>query len=163
MTTSHETHDISEARVPAPQQRIDLARRSPAFYRAMVALDQAASERLEPLLLELIKTRASQINGCAFCLDMHTTDARAKGEEEYRLYALPAWRETSYFTARERAALALTEAITLVSENHIPDDVYDEAALRFDEDELAQVIAMAVTINAWNRIAITSHLSPAEH
>lgn len=163
MTTSYDTHDASGAKVPGPQERIDLPRRSPAFYRAMAALDKAASERLDPLLVELIKIRASQINGCAFCLDMHTTDARANGEQEHRLYALPAWRETPYFTARERAALALTEAITLVSEHHIPDDVYDEAALRFDEDELAQVIAMAVTINAWNRIAITTRKAPAEH
>ena len=147
--------------VPAPARRMDLRRLSPQWYRAMAALDQAASEGLDPALAELIKIRASQINGCAFCVDQHTRDARDKGEQERRLYALSAWRETPFFTAKERAALALTEAVTLLSVDHVPDDVYDEAALRFDEDELAQVLAMAITINAWNRIGVTTRMSPS--
>lgn len=149
------------AYVPAPTRRIAVHEVAPEFYRAMIKLDQAAAVGLERSLLELVKMRASQINGCAFCLDMHGTDARENGEQEHRLYTLPAWRETPWFTARERAALALTEAITLVTQGHVPDEVYDEAAKQFSEQELAQLIAMIVTINAWNRIAITSRTSPA--
>lgn len=146
--------------MPAVPRRIDLPRRVPEFYRAMLALDRSAAEGLDPLLVGLIRTRASQINGCAFCVDMHSRDAREQGEQEHRLYALAAWRGTSFFTARERAALALTESITLLAEDHVRDDVYDEAALRFDEGELARVIATVVTINALNRLAVTSRMSP---
>ncbi|HEY3681517.1 MAG TPA: carboxymuconolactone decarboxylase family protein [Streptosporangiaceae bacterium] len=152
--------DTADTPVRAPQRRLDLPKLSPAFYKAMNALDQAASAGLDPLLLELIKIRASQLNGCAFCLDMHTQDALAKGEQAHRLNTLAAWRETPYFTERERAALALTESVTLLADTHVPDEVYDEAALRFSDEELAQVIAMAVAINAWNRIGVTTRLSP---
>jgi AhpD family alkylhydroperoxidase len=123
----------------------------------MAALDVSVRHSgIDPGLHELLKIRASQINGCAYCIDMHTKDARAHGESEQRIYALPAWRETPFFTARERAALALTEAITLVHDGQVPDDVYAEAARHFEEPELAAVIWAATVINGWNRVAITS-------
>ncbi|MER8183515.1 carboxymuconolactone decarboxylase family protein [Kitasatospora sp. NPDC094015] len=151
----------ADAHVPAPVQRISLPEQAAEFYRAMIKLDRAAAQGVDPIVAELVKTRASQINGCAFCLDMHTTDARKIGEQEHRLYSLSAWREAPWFTARERAALALTEAVTLVTEGHVPDAVYDEAAKQFDQPELAQLIALIIAINSWNRIAIATRLSPA--
>jgi len=139
---------------------MDLRRLRPAWYRAMAELDRTAADGMDPTLAELVKVRVSQINGCAFCLDQHTRTAREQGEREHRLYALPAWRETPFFTARERAALALAEAVTQVAEGRVPDDVYDEAALALDETELAQVLAMAVTYNAWTRIGVSTRMSP---
>lgn len=137
--------------------RIDIYRPWPAGYKAMRALEAAVRDSgLDTTIFELVKTRASQINECAYCIDMHTKDARANGETEQRLYALSAWRETPFFSDRERAALALTEAVTLVSETHVPDDVVEEAQRHFDETELAQLIFAIVTINAWNRLAITA-------
>lgn len=137
--------------------RIDIYRPWPAGYKAMLALEAAVRDSgLDTTIFELVKTRASQINECAYCIDMHTKDARANGETEQRLYALSAWRETPFFSDRERAALALTEAVTLVSETHVPDDVVEEAQRHFDETELAQLIFAIVTINAWNRLAITA-------
>lgn len=109
---------------------------------------------LEPALLELIKCRASQINGCAYCIDMHTKDARAHGETEQRLYALAAWQETPFFNDRERAALAWTESVTLVADTHIPDSVYEQARLHFSEEELVDLTLAVVAINGWNRLAI---------
>jgi AhpD family alkylhydroperoxidase len=126
----------------------------------MLALDAAAGEGLEPPLKELVRVRASQLNGCVYCIDMHSTDARKGGESEQRIYALPAWREAPHYTARERAAFALTDAVTLLSETHVPRDVYDEAAAQFTEPELAQLISLILTINAWNRIAVTTRLEP---
>jgi AhpD family alkylhydroperoxidase len=110
---------------------------------------------LEPSLFELIKTRASQINGCAYCLHMHTRDARAKGESEERLYLLDAWRESPLYTDRERAALAWTEAVTLVSQTHVPDEVYEAARRHFSEEELVKLTVAVARINAWNRISIS--------
>ena len=107
--------------------------------------------------------RASQINGCAYCLDMHSKDARAEGETEQRLYALSAWQETPFFTDRERAALALTEAITLVREDHVPDAVYEKAKQSFSEEELVNLTLAIITINAWNRLAITFRFVPGEY
>ncbi|MDH6578751.1 carboxymuconolactone decarboxylase family protein [Kitasatospora sp. MAP5-34] len=158
MTTDRNTAD---AYVPAPEQRISMPEQAAAWYRAMIDLDRASRPSVDPALAELVRTHASNLNGCAFCLDMHTTDARKNGEQEHRLYALPAWRETPYYTARERAALALTEAITLITRGHVPDEVYDEAAEHFDQQELAQLIAVIISINSWNRIAITTRMSPA--
>ena len=112
------------------------------------------SSRLEPPLLELIRMHASQLNGCAYCRDMHSKDARAAGETEQRLYALSAWRETPFFTDRERAALAWTEAITLISSGHAPDEVYEEVRQRFTEEELVNLTLAIVAINGWNRLAI---------
>jgi AhpD family alkylhydroperoxidase len=110
---------------------------------------------LEDSLIELVKMRASQINGCAYCIDMHSKDARAAGETEQRLYALAAWRETPFFTPRERAALALTEAVTLIADTHAPQAVVDEAAAEFAPDELTRLLYCIIEINAWNRLAIT--------
>ncbi|EEM01800.1 Alkylhydroperoxidase AhpD core [Bacillus pseudomycoides] len=109
---------------------------------------------------ELIKIRASQINGCAYCIDIHTKDARKLGETEQRIYALNAWRETPFFTQEERAVLALTEAITLVAETHVPDEVYEEVRNFFEEEQIAEIIMQIVTINAWNRIGVSTRLMP---
>jgi AhpD family alkylhydroperoxidase len=138
------------------EQRLDYARIDPEARRAMLHLETYAEKSgLELSLLDLVKTRASQINGCAFCLDMHIKDARASGETEQRLYMLNAWREAQCYTDRERAALALTEAVTLVSATHVPDEVYAEAAAHFSEKELVQLTMAIIAINGWNRLAIT--------
>ena len=130
----------------------------------MLALNKyAESSGLEHSLLELIKIRASQINGCAYCLDMHTIDARAGGETEQRIYVLDAWREAPFYTDRERAALAWTEAVTLVSETHVPDDVYEEARKHFSEEELVKLTWALVVINGWNRIAIAFRSEPGQY
>jgi AhpD family alkylhydroperoxidase len=146
--------------VPAPARRIDLGDKAPDFYRAMHALDQAASAGLDPVVRELVRVRASQLNGCAFCVDQHSVDVRGLGVSEQKLYGLAVWRETPFFTARERAALALVEAVTELGPHGVPDAVYDEAAARFDADELPRLIAMCVTMNAWNRIGVTTRMSP---
>ncbi|GBG10550.1 alkylhydroperoxidase [Paenibacillus sp. MY03] len=139
------------------EQRMVLNEVNPAAYAAMTGLEKfLAGSSLDKTLKELVKIRASQINGCAFCLHMHATDARRNGETEIRIYTLNAWRETPYFTPAERAALALTEAVTLVAGNHVPDDVYAEAAEHFDQKQLSELLMAIVTINAWNRIAITT-------
>ncbi|MGW6913246.1 carboxymuconolactone decarboxylase family protein [Kitasatospora sp. NPDC054939] len=147
--------------VPAPDRRLDLAGSAPDFYATMRALDGAARKGVDPVLAELVKVRASMINGCAFCIDMHSTDAVKAGEQEHRLLSLPAWRETPWFTARERAALALTEAVTLLTEGHVPDAVYQEAAAQFSEAELAHLIGLICVINSWNRISVTCRFTPA--
>ncbi|WP_039933525.1 carboxymuconolactone decarboxylase family protein [Streptomyces viridochromogenes] len=145
--------------------RVALKKITPDVSAAMGSLHAAAvsaaqDAKLEPELLELVRIRASQINGCAFCLDMHTRDARAQGETEQRLYTLNAWRETPFFTERERAALALTEAVTLVHDGRVPDAVYAEAAEVFDENQIAALIWSATVINAYNRIAIATRMVP---
>ena len=118
---------------------------------------------LEHSLRELVKTRASQINGCSYCIDMHTKDARAAGETEQRLYALSAWRETPFFSDRERAALAWTEAVTLVSTSGVPDDVYEEARRHFNEQELVDLTWAVAAINAWNRLAVSLRAVPGTY
>jgi AhpD family alkylhydroperoxidase len=125
-------------------------------YQAMLALETYVrkSSKLETSLLNLARMRASQINGCAFCLDMHSKDARADGETEQRLYCLPAWRETPFYTDRERAALAWTEAVTQVTEGHVPDETFEDARKHFSEDELAHLTLAVVAINGWNRLSI---------
>jgi AhpD family alkylhydroperoxidase len=141
----------------APVNRINLYKVSPELYDAMMVLSNASSKDIDPVIGELIKIRASQINHCAFCLDMHVADARKHGETEQRLALVAAWQEAGgLFTEREQAALALTEAITELGNGHVPDDVYARAAEVFSDRELGQVIAMAVTINAWNRINVTA-------
>ena len=128
---------------------------APDAYRAMRALqDYVASSGLDPALQELVKLRASYMNGCAYCVDMHTKDARAAGESEQRLYAIPVWRETPFFTPRERAALAWTEAVTEIGRAGVPDDLYAEARAHFDEAELVRLTMAVVVINGWNRLAI---------
>ncbi|GLG02797.1 alkyl hydroperoxide reductase AhpD [Alicyclobacillus hesperidum subsp. aegles] len=144
--------------------RIDYTRVEPEAVRAMYGLeDYIRSTGLERKLLELVKTRASQINGCAYCLDMHTKDARAAGETEQRLYALSAWREAPFYSERERAALAWTEAVTLVSQTHVPDDVYELARAEFTEAELVQLTMAIVAINGWNRLAIAMRSIPGDY
>jgi len=140
------------------EHRINIQKVEPAAYQAMFGLEKYLStSKVDPILLELIKMRASQINGCAFCLNMHAADARKIGETEQRLYLLNAWRETTLFTKEEEAVLALTEEVTLIS-NHVADTTYSKAASLFNEHDLAQIIMAIVTINAWNRIAITTKL-----
>jgi AhpD family alkylhydroperoxidase len=143
-------------------ERIKMYRVAPELYETMQAMNNAAAKDIDPDLAELIKIRASQMNHCAYCLDMHTRDARKRGVSEQKLAVLPAWEEAGdLFTQREQGALALTEEITdLAGGRHVPDQVYARAAAVFSERELAQVIAMAVTINAWNRIGVTTRLAP---
>ncbi|RIX50989.1 carboxymuconolactone decarboxylase family protein [Paenibacillus nanensis] len=141
--------------------RMSLFNELPGGYEAMSGLEKfVRSSSLEHSLIELVKIRASQINGCAFCINMHTVDARKAGETEQRIYALNAWRETPYFSERERAALALTESVTLIAGSHVPDSVYDEAARHFDNKQLSELIMAIVTINGWNRIAIATGMMP---
>ncbi|OBI74624.1 carboxymuconolactone decarboxylase family protein [Mycobacterium asiaticum] len=142
--------------------RIKLYRVSPELYEAMLALQNAVAKDIDPELAELIKIRASQMNHCAYCIDMHTHDARKLGMNEQKLTLLPAWEEVGdLYTDREQAALALTEAITeLTGRGHVSDEVYSRAANVFSDRELGQVIAMAIAINAWNRIGVATRLSP---
>lgn len=149
------TDDVASA------TRVNLPMTTPDVHRAMVAFGQAAEDKLDPVIGVLVKVRASQCNGCSFCLDLHTREARAAGEREQRLYALAAWRETPFFNDRERAALALTEAVTFLTDGHVPDDVYATAAQQFDEIELAYLLWTIAAINVWNRMAVATRLRPA--
>lgn len=134
-------------------------------FQAMMALETYVrkSSGLEPSLLELVRMRSSQINGCAYCLDMHSKDARAAGETEQRLYCLPAWRETPFYSERERAALAWTEAVTLVSADHVPDEVFELARKQFSVEELAELTLAIVSINGWNRFSIAFRALPGNY
>jgi len=146
---------------PRLEPRLKYYRASPGAYQALKALqDYVQGSGLEPSLLELVKLRASQLNGCAFCLDMHCKDARAIGESEERLYMLTAWRESSVYSERERAALAWAEELTLIAETGAPDDAYEEARTQFDEKEIADLSLAIAAINAWNRMAIGFRLVP---
>jgi AhpD family alkylhydroperoxidase len=146
------------------QARLDAQKVSPAAYQAMLGLERFVKQsKLEPALLQLVKMRASQLNGCAYCLDMHSKDARAEGESEQRLYALSAWKETPFFTDRERSALALTEAITLIGEGHVPDALYEQVNESFSNEELVNLTLAIITINGWNRLAITFRFVPGEY
>ena len=137
-------------------QRLDYKNASPKGFAAMLALElHARASGLEHGLLELVKTRVSQLNGCAWCLDMHTKDARAAGESEQRLYLLPAWREAPCYTERERAALAWAEAVTLLKDQQVPDDVYEQARRQFDEKALVDLTLAIVAINGWNRLSVS--------
>ena len=132
--------------------------------RAMLSLShQVETSGLDRRLLELVKIRASQINGCAYCLDMHTKDARALGETEQRIYALNAWRETPFFSEEERAALDWTEAVTRVGDTHVPDDVYERVSSQFDEEALVKLTFAVVVINSWNRLAISFRSVPGTY
>jgi len=136
--------------------RLNAYQVEPNAMKALMGLENyVQNSGIEPSLIDLVKTRASQINGCAYCIHMHTRDARARGETEERLYLLDAWRESPLYTERERAALAWTEAVTLVSQTHVPDAVYEEVRKQFREDELVKLTLLVATINAWNRIAIS--------
>jgi AhpD family alkylhydroperoxidase len=138
------------------ETRITLAKVARESYRALCALDDSVD--FDPALRELVKLRASQINGCAFCVDMHSRDALAGGETERRVWAVAVWREAPFFDDRERAAFALTEAMTCLPESGVPDDVYDEAARHFDEHELGQLMFAIIAINAWNRVGVGTRL-----
>jgi AhpD family alkylhydroperoxidase len=132
--------------------------------KAMLRLEhEVEASGLEQPLLELVKIRASQINGCAYCIDMHTKDARALGETEQRIYALSAWRETPFFSDRERAALDWTETVTRVSETHVPDDAFERARQHFDERELFSLTFAVVAINSWNRLSISFRTPPGSY
>lgn len=145
-------------------KRIEYHKIAPKAISPMRQLEAyLSSSGLEPDLRELVKLRASQINGCAYCIDMHTKDARANGETEQRLYALSAWRETPFYSDRERAALAWTEAITLISENHIPDSLYHDTLRYFTEEELVALTMAVITINGWNRLAISFGSEPGTY
>ncbi len=141
--------------------RVAAREAAPEAYETMLALERYLHRcGLERSLIELVKLRASQINGCAYCIDMHTKDARAAGETEQRLYLLDAWRESPFYSPRERAALAWAEAVTRVSETHVPDEVYEEARRHFSEKELVDLNWVVVAINAWNRLAISFRTPP---
>ena len=144
--------------------RIDVMHVSPGIIHAMLGLErQVQKAGLDSKLLDLVRMRASQINGCAYCLDMHSKDARANGETEQRLYGLEAWRETPYYSDRERAALEWTESLTLVSETHVPDDVYERVRQQFSVDELAHLSLAVVAINGWNRLNVAARTVPGNY
>ncbi|WP_024755281.1 carboxymuconolactone decarboxylase family protein [Streptomyces exfoliatus] len=161
-TTAVTTNKTAYAHEHAP--RLAMSERVPEFYRAMLRLEAAAAKDVDPTLYHLIKIRASQVNHCAFCIDMHTKDALAEGETVERIVQLSAWEESRHFyTERELAALALTESVTVLTDGFVPDEVYAQAAAHFDETELARVIAAIVTINAWNRIGVTTRMTPGHY
>ena len=141
--------------------RIDFTNVNPGIVQAMLGLErQVRQAGFDSKLLDLVRMRASQINGCAYCLDMHSKDARANGETEQRLYGLEAWRETPYYSDRERAALEWTESLTLVSETHVPDDVFERVRKQFSDDELAHLSLAIVAINGWNRLNVAARTVP---
>ena len=153
-----------EAEERIMEERIHYTKVSPGAYHALLDLEKYLHEcGLEESLLHLIKLRVSQINGCAYCLDMHWKDLRAIGESEQRLYSLDAWEESPYYSDRERAALAWAEAVTRVSETHVPDEVYGEAKKHFTEKELADLTLAVATINVWNRLAIAGRTTPGTY
>ncbi|MBT2383728.1 carboxymuconolactone decarboxylase family protein [Streptomyces sp. ISL-11] len=139
---------------------MNFTKAAPKVFKAMIALDTAARAGLDPTLIDLVQIRASQLNHCAYCIDMHTKEARKAGESEERIYQLNAWRAAGLFTAKEKAALGLTEAATTLADGEVPDAVYAEAARHFEEPELAQLIALIFTVNAWNRIAVPTRKIP---
>ncbi|MGZ7100134.1 MAG: carboxymuconolactone decarboxylase family protein [Candidatus Angelobacter sp.] len=146
------------------EERIHYTKVSPGAYHALLQLEKYLHESgLEESLLHLIKLRASQINGCAYCLDMHWKDLRAIGETEQRMYSLDAWEESPYYSERERAALAWTEAVTRVSETRVPDEIYERVKEQFSEKELADLTVAIATINAWNRLAIAGRTTPGTY
>ncbi|MFF2388204.1 carboxymuconolactone decarboxylase family protein [Agromyces sp. NPDC058104] len=158
MTTEHAA---ASADPVAPARRLDLDGVAPAFVRAVSALDEAAEAEadragIEPGLRELVRLRASQLNGCSYCVDLHSRDAATAGERVQRLYAVAVWPESNFFTARERAAFALADAVTRLSETHVPDEVWLEASAQFTDDELAALLALLVSVNAWNELAVST-------
>ncbi|MEV0217906.1 carboxymuconolactone decarboxylase family protein [Streptomyces sp. NPDC050704] len=165
-TTNEDTRAAQKDAGYAPEHapRLQWAKLAPEVYKAMIGLDAAARQGVDPVLLELVKIRASQLNHCAFCLDMHTKDALAAGENVERIIQLSAWDESRHFyTEKEAAALALTEAVTVLTDGFVPDEVYDTAARHFEETELARLIAAITVINAWNRFGVTCRLTPGHY
>ncbi|GGS80670.1 carboxymuconolactone decarboxylase family protein [Streptomyces violaceus] len=166
MTTHTPDTRITTTAEYAPEQpaRLDWAKHAPEVYKAMVRLEIAARQGLDHKLYELVKIRASQINHCAFCIDMHTKDTLAAGESVERILQLSAWDESRHFyTAKELAALELTEAVTVLTDGFVPDEVYEKAAKHFEEAELAQLIAAITAINAWNRFGVTCRMAPGHY
>lgn len=164
--TTKTTETIAATVRYAPEQspRLNWAELAPDVYKAMIKLDAAARRGVDPVLLELVKIRASQLNHCAFCLDMHTKDALAAGESVERIVQLSAWEESKHFyTEKELAAIELTEAVTVLTDGFVPDEVYEHAAAHFEEAELAQLIAAITVINAWNRFGVTCRLVPGHY
>lgn len=158
MSTSSEPH------VHEHTPRLAWSQHAPEVYKAMIRLDAAARKGLDPVIFELVKIRASQINHCAFCLDMHSKDALAAGESVERIIQLSAWEESQHFyTAKEIAAIELTEAITVLTDGFVPDEVYAKAAAHFDEAELTQLIAAITVINAWNRFGVSTRMVPGHY
>ncbi|MCH0539342.1 carboxymuconolactone decarboxylase family protein [Streptomyces sp. MUM 203J] len=156
--------NATPAYAPEEPARMNMAALAPDVYRAMVRLDAAAHEGLDPVLVELVKIRASQLNHCAFCLDMHTKDALAAGESVERIVQLSAWRESRHFyTEKELAAVELTEAVTVLTDGFVPDEVWERAAKQFDEKELARLVAAITVINSWNRFAVTCRSVPGHY
>ncbi|WP_374211624.1 carboxymuconolactone decarboxylase family protein [Streptomyces sp. YS415] len=165
MTSDHTAPAEATAEyAPEHAPRLRWADHAPEVYKAMVRLDAAARRGLDPKLLELVKVRASQLNRCAMCLDMHSKDALAAGESVERIVQLSAWEESAHFyTEKELAALALTEAVTVLTDGFVPDEVYASAAAHFEEPELAQLIAAITVINAWNRFGVTCRMTPGHY
>ncbi|MGV9338354.1 carboxymuconolactone decarboxylase family protein [Streptomyces sp. NPDC003688] len=160
MDTAQNTSEYA----PEHPARLAWTEHAPEVYKAMVRLDIAARQGLDPRLLELVKIRASQLNHCAFCLDMHTKDALAAGETVERIVQLSAWDESRHFyTEKEAAALELTEAVTVLTDGFVPDEVYERAAKQFEEAELTHLIAAINVINAWNRFAVTTRMVPGHY
>ncbi|MYR92358.1 MULTISPECIES: carboxymuconolactone decarboxylase family protein [unclassified Streptomyces] len=156
MTTT-EIKPQNRTATPASTARLNFAKAAPRVFRAVIGLDAAAREDLDPTLVELVQIRSSHLNHCAYCLHMHTTDARKAGESEERLHMVAVWREAPhFFTEREQAALALTDAVTRIGDAGVPDAIYARAADHFAEQELAQLLALILTINTWNRIALAT-------
>ncbi|MFJ8212713.1 carboxymuconolactone decarboxylase family protein [Streptomyces sp. NPDC096033] len=160
MSNETKTTELAPEHTP----RMQLFKLAPEAYKAAVALDAAANKGLDPAIAELVKIRASQINHCAFCLDMHTKDALAAGESVERIIQLSAWEESKHFyTEKELAAIELTEAITVLTDGFVPDEVYEKAAKHFEEAELAQLITAIAMINMWNRFAVTTRAVPGHY
>lgn len=146
------------------EQRIHYSKVAPEGVENLSKLEvYLRNTGLEPELIELVKLRASQLNGCAFCIDMHTKDARTHAESEQRLYGLTAWRETPFYSERERAALAWTETVTIISEDQVPDDIYDQVKRHFTDKELVDLTLAVIAINAWNRLAISFRTPPGSY
>ncbi|MGW3731746.1 carboxymuconolactone decarboxylase family protein [Streptomyces sp. NPDC005148] len=163
MTTNEHNHPTSDY-APEHSPRMQWAQLAPDVFKAMVRLETASRKGLDPILVELVKIRASQLNHCAFCLDMHTKDALAAGESVERIVQLSAWEESRHFyTEKEVAAIELTEAVTVLTDGFVPDDVYEKAAKHFDEAELAQLIAAITVINAWNRFSVATRMVPGHY
>ncbi|MFF2044538.1 carboxymuconolactone decarboxylase family protein [Kitasatospora sp. NPDC058170] len=157
MTNSTAPAAATSAKAP----RMNFAKAAPKAFKALIGLDSAAREGLDPAMVELVQIRASQLNGCAYCLHLHTSDARKAGESEERLHMVAVWKDAAhFFTGKEQAALALTEAVTLIGQGGVPDAVYERASAHFEEEELARLLALIFTINTWNRIALSTAKVP---
>ncbi|MFI5630956.1 carboxymuconolactone decarboxylase family protein [Streptomyces sp. NPDC051664] len=163
MTTNEHNHPTSDY-APEHSPRLQWAELAPDVFKAMVRLETASRKGLDPVLAELVKIRSSQLNHCAFCLDMHTKDALAAGESVERIVQLSAWEESQHFyTEKEIAAIELTEAVTVLTDGFVPDAVYEKAAKHFEEAELAQLIAAITVINAWNRFSVATRMVPGHY